>query len=60
MNVLVVGSGGREHAFVKALAASADLGRLIAAPGNPGMAEQAECYDVAGDDIQGQVALSQW
>jgi phosphoribosylamine--glycine ligase len=58
MNVLVVGSGGREHAFVKAIAASANLGRLIAAPGNPGMAEHAECYDVAADNVKAQVALA--
>ncbi len=58
MNVLVVGSGGREHAFVKALSASADLGQLIAAPGNPGMAAHARCYNVAADDVKGQVALA--
>ncbi|MFT7465117.1 MAG: phosphoribosylamine--glycine ligase [Pseudohongiellaceae bacterium] len=58
MNVLVVGSGGREHAFVKALSTSADLDRLLAAPGNPGMAALAECFDVAADDVPGQVALA--
>lgn len=58
MNVLVVGSGGREHAFVKALSAGADLDRLIAAPGNPGMAAHAECFPVAADDVKGQLALA--
>ena len=59
MNVLVVGSGGREHAYVEALAKSERLGRLLAAPGNGGMAERAECFAVAADDVAGLVALAQ-
>ncbi len=59
MNVLVVGSGGREHAYVDALARSKNIGRLYAAPGNAGMAEQAECLDVAVDDLEGLVAAAQ-
>jgi phosphoribosylamine--glycine ligase len=50
MNVLVVGSGGREHAFVDALARSPGLQRLYAAPGNAGIAERAECLDIAATD----------
>jgi phosphoribosylamine---glycine ligase len=43
VNVLLIGSGGREHALAKALAKSPRLTQLFAAPGNPGMAEIAEC-----------------
>ena len=43
MNVLVVGGGGREHALVWKIAQSKLASRVYAAPGNPGMREQAEC-----------------
>ena len=42
MNVLLLGSGGREHALAWKLAQSPRLGKLFAAPGNPGIAEHAE------------------
>lgn len=58
MNVLVVGSGGREHAFVDAVSRSPQVGRILAAPGNPGIAEQAECFDVPVTDVAGMVALA--
>ncbi|MDR4307541.1 phosphoribosylamine--glycine ligase [Chelatococcus sambhunathii] len=58
MIVLLVGSGGREHALAAALSKSARLSRLIAAPGNPGIAKHAECRPVAVDDIQGLVRLA--
>jgi phosphoribosylamine--glycine ligase len=49
MNVLLLGSGGREHALAWKLAASPLLTKLYAAPGNPGVAQEAECValDVA-------------
>ena len=49
MNVLLIGSGGREHALAWAISASPLLGTLFAAPGNPGIAQYATCVvlDVA-------------
>ncbi|MFD1704424.1 phosphoribosylamine--glycine ligase [Methylopila henanensis] len=58
MIVLLLGSGGREHALAASLAKSPRLTRLIAAPGNPGIAEHAELRDVSVDDLDGIVALA--
>ncbi|MGI8433306.1 MAG: phosphoribosylamine--glycine ligase [Nocardioidaceae bacterium] len=44
MRVLVIGSGGREHALVRALARDPDVSELFAAPGNPGMAAYADLH----------------
>lgn len=46
MNVLLIGSGGREHALAWKIAQSPRLAKLWCAPGNPGMAEEAECIDI--------------
>ena len=51
MKVLVVGSGGREHALVEALAASPLEPAMYAAPGNPGIARIAEIVDIPADDL---------
>lgn len=59
MKVLVVGSGGREHALCWAIAKSPKCRKLYAAPGNPGMAQVAECVDIAAEDIDGIVAFAQ-
>ena len=57
-SVLVVGSGGREHALVKALLASPARPRVIAAPGNAGIALDGPCFPVAADNIPALVTLA--
>ncbi len=59
MNVLVVGSGGREHAMCWAIAASPLLTKLWCAPGNPGIAAVATCVDIGVLDIPALVAFAQ-
>jgi phosphoribosylamine--glycine ligase len=59
MNILLIGSGGREHALAWKLSQDADVTRLVCAPGNPGIAEVAQIVDVAADDIIGILALTQ-
>ncbi|HVN02278.1 MAG TPA: phosphoribosylamine--glycine ligase [Caulobacteraceae bacterium] len=58
MKILVVGSGGREHALAWKIAQSPLCARLVCAPGNPGMAALGETRPVAATDVEGQVALA--
>ncbi len=58
MKILVVGSGGREHALCWAIAASPLCDKLWSAPGNAGIARDAECVAIAADDIDGLVAFA--
>jgi len=55
MKVLVVGSGGREHAIIKALKKSTRVSKLYAAPGNGGISRDAECVPVKATDISAMV-----
>ncbi|MCO5072748.1 MAG: phosphoribosylamine--glycine ligase [Rhizobiaceae bacterium] len=57
MKVLIVGSGGREHALAWKLSASPMLTKLYAAPGNPGIAQEAECVPISVDDQDALVAF---
>ena len=58
MKVLVVGSGGREHAIVRALSKSAKIDKLLCAPGNGGIASLAECVDIKATDVDGMVTFA--
>ncbi|MDP2983770.1 MAG: phosphoribosylamine--glycine ligase [Candidatus Latescibacter sp.] len=53
MNILVVGGGGREHALAWKLAQSDLVGKLYAAPGNPGISEYAVCVPLKVEDVTG-------
>jgi phosphoribosylamine--glycine ligase len=57
VKVLVLGSGGREHALAWKLAQSEALEELHAAPGNPGIAALARCHPIRMDDVEGLLGL---
>src|SRR3954453_22190045 len=57
MNILIVGSGGREHALAWAISGSPLADRVYCAPGNAGIAEDAECVALAATDSVGLVGF---
>lgn len=59
MKVLVIGSGGREHAIVDALTRSPQVEKIFAAPGNAGMAAQAECVAIRETEIEKLAAFAE-
>jgi len=58
MRILVVGSGGREHAVIRKLKESPEVTEMICAPGNGGISADAECINVKATDIEGMVKLA--
>ena len=58
MRILVVGSGGREHALCWAIAASPLCDKLYCAPGNAGITRIAECVPIGQDDLDGLVRFA--
>ena len=58
MNILLIGSGGREHALAWKMAQSPLVDVVHSAPGNPGMDAVGPCFDVAADDVDGLVKLA--
>lgn len=58
MNILVVGGGGREHVIIKKLRENDSVDTIYALPGNGGIAQDAECADIAATDIEGIVRFA--
>ena len=58
MKVLVIGSGGREHAIVDALSRSAKVEKIYCAPGNAGIAALAQCVSVKDTDVPGLLGFA--
>ncbi|MEC8672260.1 MAG: phosphoribosylamine--glycine ligase [Pseudomonadota bacterium] len=59
MKILLIGSGGREHALAWAISGSAMTETLLIAPGSDAMAALGRCVDVAADDLDGLLALAE-
>ena len=58
MRILVIGSGGREHAIIRKLKESPKVDKIYAAPGNGGISKDAECVDIGAMDKEKIVAFS--
>lgn len=58
MNILVIGSGGREHAIIRKLKESPKTEKIWCAPGNGGIAADAECVNIGAMDIEGVVKFA--
>ncbi|MBW8880956.1 MAG: phosphoribosylamine--glycine ligase, partial [Asticcacaulis sp.] len=58
MNILLIGSGGREHALAWKIAQSPSCTRLVIAPGNPGMASLGECRDIKATDVPALIGIA--
>jgi phosphoribosylamine--glycine ligase len=58
MKILVIGSGGREHAIVESVAQSKKVSKIFCAPGNDGMARLCECVGIPVDDISSLVTFA--
>ena len=58
MNILIVGSGGREHAIASTFLRSSLVKKIVVSPGNPGIEEIAECRKISVDDLDGLVKLA--
>ena len=58
MKILIVGGGGREHALAWKLAQSKHCTKLYAAPGNPGIAQVAQCLPIGAEDIDKLIAFA--
>jgi len=59
MKVLVIGGGGREHALVWKIAQSSKVRKVYCAPGNAGIAQQAECLSISAEDVKGLTAWAE-
>ena len=58
MKVLIVGSGGREHAIAWSVAKSPKVTKIYCAPGNAGIAEYAECVDIGAMEFEKLAAFA--
>ena len=58
MKVLVVGSGGREHAVIRKLAENPEIDHIFCAPGNGGISVQAQLVEIKATDVEGMVAFA--